>query len=646
MPFPPQFLDDLRSRIGLADLIGRRVKLTRKGREHTGLCPFHNEKTPSFSVSEEKGFFHCFGCGAHGDIIGFAMRIENLSFPEAVQRLADEVGLVVPQTSPKEREFAQRKAGLLEIMDKACDFFEQNIRSQSGKEGLNYLASRGLDDATITKFRLGFAPDNRNGLKTSIISSAISEAQLIECGLLIKPDDPARREQNTYDRFRGRVTFPITDSRGRVIAFGARTLGDNQPKYLNSPDTPLFNKGTILYGLANAWLASRSENRIVVTEGYMDVIALDQAGIKAAVAPLGTALTETQISLLWRMSPEPILCFDGDNAGVRAAKRAAERALPLLKPGYSLRFVTLPEGEDPDTIIKSRGPEFMEEILKSARPLDRIIWDLETAGYKLDTPERLAGLEYRLEQRIRSIADGKVQYQYQDEFRNRLRDLKFHSRRQNYLGRTGLDNAKKRVITNKYRNTNGGAFIGTRQYGESPNLSSPPLTAPELLTRRREQAILAALINHWTLIDEFAEAIGMLEFIDGDLDKLRKEILILYGSEPDLDSANLHNRLQARGFDGLVQMLLTPQVYTHAGFARAESEVILVRQGITEMIDGILEENRRAELSDAEKVYALEPTEENWVNLQECMLSVQRKDQAEQEKKFPEITTEVKSQET
>jgi len=646
MPFPPQFLDDLRSRIGLADLIGRRVKLTRKGREHTGLCPFHNEKTPSFSVSEEKGFFHCFGCGAHGDIIGFAMRIENLSFPEAVQRLADEVGLVVPQTSPKEREFAQRKAGLLEIMDKACDFFEQNIRSQSGKEGLNYLASRGLDDATITKFRLGFAPDNRNGLKTSIISSAISEAQLIECGLLIKPDDPARREQNTYDRFRGRVTFPITDSRGRVIAFGARTLGDNQPKYLNSPDTPLFNKGTILYGLANAWLASRSENRIVVTEGYMDVIALDQAGIKAAVAPLGTALTETQISLLWRMSPEPILCFDGDNAGVRAAKRAAERALPLLKPGYSLRFVTLPEGEDPDTIIKSRGPEFMEEILKSARPLDRIIWDLETAGYKFDTPERLAGLEYRLEQRIRSIADGKVQYQYQDEFRNRLRDLKFHSRRQNYLGRTGLDNAKKRVITNKYQNTKGGGFLGTRQYGESPNLSSPPLTAPELLTRRREQAILAALINHWTLIDEFAEAIGMLEFIDGDLDKLRKEILILYGSEPDLDSANLHNRLQARGFDGLVQMLLTPQVYTHAGFARAESEVILVRQGITEMIDGILEENRRAELSDAEKVYALEPTEENWVNLQECMLSVQRKDQAEQEKKFPEITTEVKSQET
>jgi len=646
MPFPPQFLDDLRSRIGLADLIGRRVKLTRKGREHTGLCPFHNEKTPSFSVSEEKGFFHCFGCGAHGDIIGFAMRIENLSFPEAVQRLADEVGLVVPQTSPKEREFAHRKAGLLEIMDKACDFFEQNIRSQSGKEGLNYLASRGLDDATITKFRLGFAPDNRNGLKTSIISSAISEAQLIECGLLIKPDDPARREQNTYDRFRGRVTFPITDSRGRVIAFGARTLGDNQPKYLNSPDTPLFNKGTILYGLANAWLASRSENRVVVTEGYMDVIALDQAGIRAAVAPLGTALTETQISLLWRMSPEPILCFDGDNAGVRAAKRAAERALPLLKPGYSLRFVTLPEGEDPDTIIKSRGPEFMEEILKSARPLDRIIWDLETAGYKFDTPERLAGLEYRLEQRIRSIADGKVQYQYQDEFRNRLRDLKFHSRRQNYLGRTGLDNAKKRVITNKYQNTKGGGFLGTRQYGESPNLSSPPLTAPELLTRRREQAILAALINHWTLIDEFAEAIGMLEFIDGDLDKLRKEILILYGSEPDLDSANLHNRLQARGFDGLVQILLTPQVYTHAGFARVESEVILVRQGITEMIDGILEENRRAELSDAEKVYALEPTEENWVNLQECMLSVQRKDQAEQEKKFPEITTEVKSQET
>ena len=646
MAFPPQFLDELRSRIGLADLIGRRVKLTRKGREHTGLCPFHNEKTPSFSVSEEKGFFHCFGCGAHGDIIGFAMRIENLSFPEAVQRLADEAGLVVPQTSPKEREVAQQKASLLEVMDKACGFFEQNLRSQSGQEGLNYLASRGLDDATITKFRLGFAPDNRNGLKSSIVSSNISEAQLIECGLLIKPDDPSRREQNTYDRFRGRVTFPITDSRGRVIAFGARTLGDNQPKYLNSPDTPLFNKGTILYGLANAWLASRSENRVVVTEGYMDVIALDQAGIKAVVAPLGTALTETQISLLWRMSPEPILCFDGDNAGVRAAKRAAERSLPLLKPGYSLRFVTLPIGEDPDTIIKSRGSEFMEEILNSSRPLDRIIWDLETAGQKFDTPERLAGLEYRLEQRIRSIEDGKVQYQYRDEFRNRLRDFKYHSRRQKYLGRTGLDNAKKRIIPNKNQNANGGAFLGTRRYSESPNLSSPQLTAPELLTRRREQAILAALINHWTLIDEFAETIGMLEFIDGDLDKLRKEILILYGSEPDLDPADLHNHLQARGLDGLVKMLLTPQVYTHAGFARAESEVVLVRQGITEMIERILEADRRSELADAEQVYALEPTEQNWLNLQECMLSVQRKEQAEQEKKFPEITTEVNFPET
>ena len=631
MAFPPQFLDELRSRVGLADLIGRRVKLTRKGHEHTGLCPFHNERTPSFSVSEEKGFFHCFGCGAHGDIIGFVMRTENLSFPEAVSRLADEAGVVVPEMSTEERQTAQRQASLLEVMEKACVYFEKNLTNPQGKAALSYLKTRGLDDTTIANFRLGFAPDNRTGLKTSLLGTTITEAQLIESGLLIKPDDPERRDQTSYDRFRGRVTFPITDRRGRVIAFGARTLGDNQPKYLNSPDTPLFHKGQVLYGLANAWAASRDENRVVVTEGYMDVIALARAGVKAAVAPLGTALTEAQISLLWRMTPEPVLCFDGDNAGIRATNRAAERALPLLKPGFSLRFVTLPEGEDPDTLIESKGIEVMEELLKGARPLDAVIWDLEKAGQTHDTPERLAGLEYRLEQRARSIADHKVQFQYLDAFRSRLRDLKYNIRRQKFGGQ-----ASGKGKPNQFGGAKQARFR-THQYDPTPNLPSPPLAAPEVLNQRREQALLAALLNHWTLMDEFAETLGTLDFLDPNLDKLRQETLLLYGSDPDLDPDGVNNYLKSRGYSELIESILDPAVYIHAGFARAEAAHTSVRVGIGEMVDGLREDGQRADMAEAEKAYAENPTEENWARLQERMVTVHQQDQVNKEKDYSEF---------
>ena len=340
MAFPPHFLDEIRNRVGLATLIGRRVKLARKGGEFTGLCPFHNERTPSFFVNEVKAFYHCFGCGAHGDQFGFIMRTENLSFPEAVERLAGEAGLEVPEMSPEERRQEKTRASLLEVMEAACSFFERSLREPGGQIGADYLAQRGLDAETIARFRLGFAPDSRTALKTALLGESIDEALLVEGGLLIRPEDfKPGTDSAAYDRFRGRVTFPITDRRGRVIAFGARALKpDQQAKYLNSPDTPLFHKGQVLYNMATAWPAAREEKRLVVAEGYMDVIALVRAGITAAVAPLGTALTESQIGLLWRMDDEPILCFDGDTAGQKAAFRAAERALPLLNPGQSLRF--------------------------------------------------------------------------------------------------------------------------------------------------------------------------------------------------------------------------------------------------------------------------------------------------------------------
>jgi DNA primase len=335
MAFPPRFLEDLRGRVSISDVVGRRVRLIRKGRgEATGLCPFHNEKTPSFTVSEDKGFFHCFGCGAHGDVIGFVMRSEGLEFPQAIEKLAGEAGMQVPRETPEERERAERQATLGGAVELAAKYFEQQLRASAGKAGLDYLKRRGLSDDTMRRFRLGFAPDSRHGLKAALEKAAIPEAIALEAGLLIKPDDGG----HAYDRFRGRVMFPILDRRGQAIAFGGRILDQGEPKYLNSPETPLFHKGRVLYGLSHAQKTARETNEIIVVEGYMDVIALAQAGISNAVAPLGTALTEEQIALLWRVAQEPILCFDGDNAGQRAAARAADRAIPLLKPGLSLRF--------------------------------------------------------------------------------------------------------------------------------------------------------------------------------------------------------------------------------------------------------------------------------------------------------------------
>jgi DNA primase len=591
MAFPPHFLEELRRRLSLANAVSRRVKLQRRGREFVGLCPFHKEKTPSFSVVEEKGFYHCFGCGAHGDVISFTMQTGSLSFPEAVETLAREAGLEVPKATPEERERAQRQTTLRGAVDAAAQWFEEQLHGPAGREALAYLEKRGLDLDTIRRFRLGFAPDRRTALKQAL-GKTFPEPLLVEAGLVRKPAAEAEEGGlESYDYFRGRVIFPIADRGGRVIAFGGRTLGDGQPKYLNSPDTPLFEKGRVLYGWAQARAAAGGAGPVIVVEGYMDVIALHRAGFVGAVAPLGTALTERQIEELWRIAPEPILCFDGDAAGLRAAGRAADRALSLLKPGYTLRLASLPEGEDPDTLVLRHGVQAMREILDRARPLAEFLWTLESHAGPLDTPERRAALERRLEERARQIADRAVQTHYLRFFREKTFEIFRRPRL-----RPGTEPGRGRPRWQK----------------PSPPPVEPPPQSPAALARRQEEIILAIFLNHPHLLGEGAEELAQLEFSAGDLDRLSREILHAHSERPDLDADALQLHLLGQGYGATVTSLLAPQVLNHASFARREAEPEVVRSGWQQARAQFLRRQYPRQLDDLERGLAEEMTEERW----------------------------------
>ena len=587
MAFPPGFLDELRARISLVGLVGRRVRLVRKGREHGGLCPFHNEKTPSFYVVEDKGFFHCFGCGAHGDAIGYVMRADNLDFIEAIERLAAEAGLQVPQSTPQERERAQRQKTLLEALAAAAGFYEAQLWAAAGVRAREYLTGRGLDEETIRRFRLGWAPEDRQALRRSL-SGEYPEALLLEGGLLRQPESGG----TPYDYFRGRVIFPIGDRAGRVIAFGGRTLGDDQPKYLNSPDTPLFEKGRVLYG----WAAARANAArgvdgeapppAIVVEGYMDVIALHRAGFATAVAPLGTALTETQLHELWRLSPEPVLCFDGDAAGQRAALRALHRALPLLQPGRSLRFATLPPGEDPDSLIRTRGRPAFGEVLTAARPLSEMLWQSELAAHPIDTPERRADLERRLMQAAGLISERVVQAEYRRFLRERLFAL-------------------GRPVTAKGR-------PAARRPGSPPFAAppeGPPPPPPRAPDRLRREVLLRMMLQHPFLITEASEDIAAIDFPEPELDRLRREIFELEVLRPGLDASALRQHLELCGLTTTVERLLSPSV-DHAGFLSRDADVESVRLGWLHVLRMIRDE--RTERAGAVEALALDPSPANW----------------------------------
>src|SRR5712671_2623622 len=420
MRFPPQFLDELRARLPVSEVVGRRVRLKKAGHEWRGLSPFNKEKTPSFFVNDQKMAWFDFSSGKNGSIFDFVMMTEGLTFPEAVERLAAQAGIPLPKISPAEEARDERRKTLHDIVELAAKFFEATLASRAGAKARGYLADRGLDPATQVKFRLGCAPAERFALKEHLGQAGIATEAMIEAGLLVAGDDiPV-----PYDRFRDRVMFPISDLRGRVIAFGGRALEkDAQAKYLNSPETVLFHKGATLYNLAAARAAAHKGAAVIAVEGYIDVIAMVTAGFEATVAPLGTALTADQIGLLWKMTDEPMLCFDGDQAGRRAAYRAVDVALPLLRPGKSLRFASLPEGIDPDDLVRSGGRAAIEDVMAGARPLVHMLWMRETESGGFDTPERRAALEARLGAVMTGIGEESVRRYYRREFESRLRGL-------------------------------------------------------------------------------------------------------------------------------------------------------------------------------------------------------------------------------
>ncbi len=529
MRFSPSFLDELRSRISLVDLIGRKVALKRAGREWKGLCPFHKEKTPSFHVVEDKGFYHCFGCGAHGDAIRWLEETENLSFAEAVRELAGRAGLPLPaaRSSAEDRAEQDRMARLSALLEQAALHFTRALAGAHGAKARAYLASRAVAERTIADFRLGYAPDGADArrLLNALRQAGYRDEELLAAGLAI-----AREGEPTHlvPRFRDRLIFPITDGRERIVGFGGRTLGDHPAKYLNSPDGPLFHKGRLLYHYAAARRAARDGNLLVV-EGYMDVIALSQAGFEAAVAPLGTAVSEHQLTLMWKVAPEPIFCFDGDAAGRAAADRVIDRALPLLGAGRSLRFVLLPEGEDPDSFLRRRGAAAFAALVERAVPLVDMLWEIAIGGADLSTPERRRRAEEDLMGRIAAIPDRRLVRLYRDTYWQRLRPAAKNGRRRS-----------RRQAADPGRPS---AALLASQAGVGPGEER----------RRLGARLLVIALELPALAEAEAEEIATLALGDERLDKLRDAMLEALHGQPGLDRAGLDAHLKERGFGPLLE---------------------------------------------------------------------------------------------
>ena len=643
MRFTPQFLDELRARLPVSEVVGRRVKLRKAGREWKGLSPFNKEKTPSFFVNDQKAMWFDFSSGKNGNIFDFLMLTEGVSFPEAVERLAQQAGIPLPVMTREAQAQEERRRTLHEVAELAAKFFEATLASRAGARGRGYLLDRGIHAPTQLKFRLGYAAGEQYALKEHLGAAKIPVEDMIETGLLVSGEDIAV----PYDRFRDRVMFPIADWRGRVIAFGGRALDKEvSAKYLNSPETPLFHKGATLYNIAAARKAAHEGAPVIAVEGYIDVIAMVTAGFEATVAPLGTALTTDQLALVWRMADEPILCFDGDDAGRRAAYRAVDLALPLLKPGKSLKFAALPDGQDPDDLARSGGRAAIEDVLAAARPLAHVLWTRESETGPFDTPERRAALEARIAQVTATIADEAVRRYYKQDFVARLRQMfapqRFAAKE---VG------APRRTFAERMA---GAQMFGGRQFGsgvrlsgavaarlpgaaEAPYVAASPQLAASPVHRghraaipRREALILQATINHPRLLHDHLEELAAAEFRHADTQKLKGALIDVFahhfaddfskggGADAQAERAALATELTRRGFAELLKRIertiTTPAVWG-AGPQAAGADVLLTWKQLIALHRQWHSLTR--ELKDAETALGQDNTEANYARLRD-----------------------------
>ena len=641
MRFTPQFLDELRARLPVSEVVGRRVKLRKAGREWKGLSPFNKEKTPSFFVNDQKAMWFDFSSGKNGNIFDFLMLTEGVSFPEAVERLAQQAGIPLPVMTREAQAQEERRKGLHDIVELAAKFFESMLASRAGARGRGYLLDRGIHAPTQLGFRLGYAVAEQYALKEHLGAAKIPVDDMIEAGLLVSGEDIAV----PYDRFRDRVMFPITDWRGRVIAFGGRALDkDVSAKYLNSPETPLFHKGATLYNIADARKAAHEGAAVIAVEGYIDVIAMVTAGFEATVAPLGTALTAEQLGLMWRMADEPILCFDGDDAGRRAAYRAVDLALPMLKPGKSLKFAALPDGQDPDDLARSGGRAAIEDVLAAARPLAHVLWARESEAGPFDTPERRAALEARIGQIVATVADETVRRYYKQDFAARLRQMfappNFAAKAISAPGRNFecMFDARpsgrrfdKAWLRGAVPSRASGAFEET-YVAASPQLASSPLhRGHRAAIPRREALILQAAINHPWLLHEHLEELAAAEFRHADTQRLKGVLIDVFAhhfaedfakqsgeSGAEAERAALASELTRRGFADLLRRIertiTTPSVWGARPQAAAADVLLTWKQLIALHRQW---HSLTRELKDAETALGQDNTEANYAWLRD-----------------------------
>jgi len=568
----PAWLDELRARTTLSAIIAPSVKLIRAGREWKACCPFHNEKTPSFTVNDDKGFYHCFGCGAHGDAIRFLTDNRGMPFMDAVKELAAKAGMDVPAPDPRAQEEAERTSSLTDVMAEVARWYSEQLGGLAGTEARDYLKRRGIDDATAQRFGLGLAPDSRTALKRAL--EKLGEDRLIETGMLIQPDEG---EKDSYDRFRGRLMIPIRDPRGRVIGFGGRIMGAGEPKYLNSPQTVLFDKGRTLYNLDRAAPASRTAKRLIVVEGYMDVIALDRAGIAEVVAPNGTALTEAQLERLWRLDPSPILCFDGDSAGRKAAIRAATRALPLLRPDRTLRFVELPAGQDPDDVVSAGGREAFEALLASPEPLDARLWRHELDAEPLTTPEARAGLRQRLIDHANSINDSALARLYRAEWLDRFVTLVAPKRSTSSSSAERFTRGRPR----KLKRTPPSTWSSEDRYLQPwTTQDSTRNVSKHGADAALSYDLLVGFANHPEILPESCELLASLPLPDKRTEDFRNELLAAAFSGAALDRASLATILGADGATGS-----KPQRTMGFSFTRRDSDPERARSDLAAAVE-------------------------------------------------------------